>query len=259
MLDHFLSNPCGPDDRPAANREAQILRDRQTEHSRAMDRAAAVQQPYGASRLLVEVYNGGSMPTEPNKVYFTNPVLATGGETEGGTATLSVDRATTVPVIVLWNAPSAGDYLTAYSASGRWVSERNGSGGSVSEPCEPCNIPLEDLTLTWTNTFTGTGSTSLVYSGGLAPTWITGCVDGGLQFQLGCNDGQIELRAIFFISGECPTGTPNYCLNLRDNPLAIQLADSTCSPFSLTFKFTDADPGCPTIYSAGTTQVTVTL
>jgi hypothetical protein len=100
----------------------------------------------------------------------------------------------------------------------------------------------------------------MVYSGGINPTWMTACVDGNLQFQLSCNpDGGIELRAYFFISGGCPDGTSNYCSNLRSDPLAVQLAEYTCSPFSLTFTFTDADPGCATIYSAGTTQVTVTL
>ena len=250
----------GSNDWISGNREVRSIRDRQVEHSRAMDRSESGPQPVLAARLLVQVYNGGSMASTAEKVYFTHPVLVAGEETEGGTATETADTTTTVPIIVLWRHPSAGEYLTAYSAGGRWVSERNSSNGNAAEPCMPCNIPLENLMFTWTNTFAGTNSTTMVYSGGLSPTWTTGCVDGNLKFQLSCNpDGGIELWAYFFISGGCPDGTSNYCWNLRADPVAIQFPDYDCSSFSLTFAFTDADPGCPTIYSAGTTQVTVTL
>lgn len=244
----------------STDREARILRDRVAAIDDAIDLLSSESKPIGAARLLVVVYDGGSMPTTTQKVFFTHPIIASGAESEGGTATLTADTNTTVPVILLEGVPAVGDYLTAYSAGGRWVSEETGSGGGpFILPCVPCGIPLEDLTLTWTNTFTGTGTVAMVYSGGLGPTWVTGCTDGGLQFQLGCNEGELELRAIFFISGECPTGTPQYCSNLRSDPLAIQLVDYDCSPFSLTFTFTDADPGCPTIYSAGTTKVVITI
>ena len=49
----------------------------------------------------MQVYNGGAMPSAPELVYFTNPVLVTGAETEGGAGTLTTDTATTVPTIVL--------------------------------------------------------------------------------------------------------------------------------------------------------------
>ena len=41
------------------------------------------------------------MGSLPDLYYFTHPVLATGAETEGGAAVLTVDTATTVPVVVL--------------------------------------------------------------------------------------------------------------------------------------------------------------
>ena len=89
-----------------------------------------VPQPFSSARMLVKVFDGGSMPTAAERVYFTHPVLLTGSEAEGGTGTLTVDTATTVPVIVLGDVPSvAGDYLTAYAVGGRWVAERGGSGG----------------------------------------------------------------------------------------------------------------------------------
>jgi hypothetical protein len=123
MVDQFLSRPLGADDHIGANRETRILRGRQIAHNAAADNAAGRAAPYGAARLLVQVYNGGSMASTAEKIYFTHPVLITGAETEGGTATLTADTATTVPVVVLWNAPATGDFLTAYSTGNRWVSE----------------------------------------------------------------------------------------------------------------------------------------
>ena len=227
--------------------EARILRDRQAAHSAALDRQTGRPQPYSSARMLVQVYDGGAMPTVPERVYVTHPVLVTGSETEGGAGTLTVDTATTVPVIVLGGVPSVGDYLTAYAVGGRWVSERGGSGGGGGTICMPCTIPNEDLTITWTNILTGNGSATMTFGGG--PSWLTGCVDNGLQFLLQCNSGQIELRAIFFVSGTCPTGSQNYCSNLRTNPLALTLVDHTCSPFSLTFTLTEAQ--CPELSGEG--------
>jgi hypothetical protein len=204
--------------------------------------------------MLVQVYNGGSMPTVPERVYFTHPVLVTGSETEGGSGTLTVDTATTVPVVVLGHAPLVNDYLTVYAVGGRWVSEKGGLDGSSGTMCSPCNIPNEDLTITWSNILTG--SSFAIMKFGVGPFWQTGCVDSGLQFILSCNSGSIELRAVFFISGSCPTGSSNYCSNLRSNPLSLTLLDHTCSPFSLTFTLTEA--GCPEVYDEGNTQLMIT-
>ena len=131
--------------------EARILRDRQAAHSAALDRQTDRPQPYSSARMLIQVFDGGSMPAAAERVCFTHPVLVTGSETEGGSGTLTVDTATTVPVIMLQNAPLVNDYLTAYAVGGRWVSEKGGSGSSGGTLCAPCAIPNEDLTLTWTN------------------------------------------------------------------------------------------------------------
>ena len=115
-------------------------------------------------------------------------------------------------------------------------------------------IPDEDLTITWTNILTGNGSTTMKFGSG--PTWQTGCVDSGLQFILACNSGSIELRAVFFVSGSCPTGLSNYCSNLRSNPLSLTLAEHICSPFSLTFTLDET--GCPELTDEGNTQFVIT-
>jgi hypothetical protein len=235
--------------------EARILRDRQAAQAAALDRQTDRPPPYSSARMLVQVYDGGSMPTAAERVYFTHPVLVTGSEAEGGAGTLSVDAATTVPVIVLQNAAAVNDYLTAYAVGGRWVAERGGvSGGGGVTGCLPCNIPNENLTISWTNLLTGDGSATMTFGGG--PSWATGCCDNGLMFTLGCNSGSIELRAIFFVSGTCPTGSSNYCSNLRAGPLSLTLESHSCSPFSLTLALTEA--GCPELFDEGNTQFTIT-
>jgi len=77
----------------------------------------------GTARRLVQVYNGGSMPNEPDRYYLTNPVYLNGTEAEGGVGAPSVDTSQTIVVDVLNEAPSVGDYLVAYAVGGRWVAE----------------------------------------------------------------------------------------------------------------------------------------
>jgi len=91
------------------------------------DRAIADVAP-GTARRLVQVYNGGSMPNQPDHYYLTNPVYLSGDETEGGTADPTADTAQTLVVDVLGKAPAVGDILTAYAVGGRWVAELGGKG-----------------------------------------------------------------------------------------------------------------------------------
>lgn len=248
MPDRSLSTRQGTRNAGESANETRILRDRQTAYENAAELARSALPSFASARMLVRVFDGGSMPTTTPRVYFTHPVLVTGAESEGAAGTLTVDTTTTVPVVVLGTvAPSAGDYLTAYSASNRWIAERGGSGGGGSTACSPCNIPNEDLTISWTNLITGDGSATLTYTPG-PPRWISACADEGLIFQLQCTGG-FELRAIFFIEGECPTGTESYCSNLRTAPLTLTLESYTCSPFSATFSVSGTD--CPTLFGDG--------
>ncbi len=241
----------------AARSESRILRDRQAAHSRAADITQGRQAPYSTARLLVQVYNGGSMGSAADLYYFTHPVLATGAEAEGGTATLTTDTTTTVPVVVLHHAPSVGDYLTAYSVGGRWVSEIGAPSGGGGVVCLPCDIPTSTLTVSWTNLLAGDGSAPMTHSTG-PDAWTATCVDDGLIFKLGCNSGNIVLKVTFFVSGSCPTGQANFCSNGTGvtDPLLLTLTSYTCSPFSLTFSCTEA--GCPAVYGAGNTQFIIT-
>jgi hypothetical protein len=256
MADRFLTNPRGDWNHESVRREARILRDRMAAHDQALDLGADRSQSYSAARMLVQVCNGGVMPTIVPAVYCTHPISITGAEAEGAGGTFTTHTDTTIPVVVLGNVPSVDDYLIANAIGGRWVAERRGSSGGGSITCSPCNIPIEDLTITWTNAFTGTSSATMTYTSGLE-LWTTGCVDDGLQFRISCNEGTIELRAVFFLSGSCPTGTSNYCSNLRSSPVALTISDHTCFPFSVTFTVAEGD--CPPIYGEGNTQFVITL
>ena len=124
MLNQLLSPLRGSYDCLGLAGDARILRDRMARDEVTLNRQTAQPQLFSSARLIVQVFDNGSMGTAPDLYYFTHPVLVTGMETEGSAATLTVDTATTVPVVVLQNAPSVGDYLTAYSVGGRWVAER---------------------------------------------------------------------------------------------------------------------------------------
>lgn len=257
MFDQILANSRGTNDRRgAAGQDDRVLRDRLQAYSRALDRQT--QQPvlFMTSQQLVQVYDGGSMGSAPDLYYFTHPVLATGPEAEGDTATLIVDTVTTIPVVVLGHVPSVGDYLTAYAIAGRWVAERGGLSGFSSTSCLPCNIPNEDLTVSWVNLLSGDGSATMTYTTGPS-AWTASCVDDGLIFKLGCNSGNIELRVTFFIAGDCPDGESDFCSNLGVPPLALTSGSYTCSPFSLSFAVSEDE--CPAVYGGGNTQITITL
>jgi hypothetical protein len=208
----------------------------------------------GTPRQLVQVYNGGSMPTNPNYYYATHPVLLGGSESEGVGSSTSVDSSQTMFVDVLGEVPSAGTLLVAHAIGNRWVAELGAGGGGPGEtPCSPCGIPKQNLTVSWTNVFTGPGSATLTYTPS-PDTWLSGCVDEQI-YQILCSDGQIQFTVSFFTSGECPTGQGNYCSNLRAYPFGLTLTSYTCSPFSLTF---DVDPNCPAVEGPGYASFTIT-
>jgi hypothetical protein len=120
-------------------------------------------------------------------------------------------------------------------------------------PCSPCPLPKQNLTISWINTILGNGLTTLFWNG--STSWISVC-SNGLIYQLVCNAGHIELQVIYFTAGACPTGTRQYCSNLRASPFVLTLSSFTCNPFSLTFNSTLI--GCPAVTASGFTSFTVT-
>jgi hypothetical protein len=208
----------------------------------------------GTPRRLVQIYDGGAMASSPDHFFLANPVEIDGAEAEGGLGVPVVDTTQTIVVDVLGHAPAPGDILTAYAVGGRWVAERGGSRGG-SFPCAPCAIPEQDLTVSWVNSIIGNGSTLLSYSP-TPPAWTSGC-SNGLLYKLLCTGGQLELRVIYFATGPCPTGTQQYCSNLRVAPYGLTLASFTCSPFAMTVVTTTAS--CPVLINSGYSQFTVTV
>lgn len=118
---------------PSYAGENRLLRDRLGALDASVDRSR-LRPADAAARLLVQVYDGGSMPTANDHYFACYPVDMGGMETEGGTGTPYVDTTKTVFVDVLGSqVPVAGDFLTAYAVGGRWVAER----GNFSPKC-PC-------------------------------------------------------------------------------------------------------------------------
>jgi hypothetical protein len=232
---------------------ARILRDRQTALGGAIDRAAEF-STRPAARRLVQVYNGGSMPTQAGYVYLTHPAELDGAETEGGSATVNADTSTAIPVVVLRGTPQAGDVLTAHAVGGRWVAERMGASTSSGYPCGQCQIPRRNLTASWTNLILGNGATALVYSGSPTTQWTSACTNQ-LLYELVCTQNQVEFRVYYFVSGSCPGGQSQYCSTIRSNPFRLAQTNLTCSPFLLTCNVTSAS--CPNLASNGYTSFTV--
>ncbi len=233
--------------------ELRTLRDRQGELDEAIDRAFEFSSLI-TSRRLVQVYNGGAMPSSAGLVYLTHPAELDGFETEGGSASPNVDSTTTIPVVVLWRAPKAGDLLTAYGVGGRWVAERTGSSSQAGYPCGLCLIPLTNLTVSWANPILGNGAATLVYSGTPTTQWSSTCANQ-LIFELLCTHGQVEFRVYYFLSGSCPDGQSQYCSTTRSPPYELTQTSLTCSPFLLICTMTSAS--CPNLAASGYTGFTV--
>jgi hypothetical protein len=263
MADHFLSPTRGTFTRQntspgSGNHDQRIVRERVSEHRDRMDRAEP-QRPSGAARMLVQVFDGGAMPNVSERVYFTHPVLVTGEEAEGGSGTLTADTTTTVPVIVLGHPPGVGDYLTAYLAGGRWVTEQlTGSMGSACylATCGPCAIPKGDLTLNWSDTVAGNGATTLTYDGGGG--WKSSCVNhnGGEKYSLSCSAGTILLVVTYYAAADCSGAATGSCSTVLSAPSLLVLSASTCSPFSLTY--TTLSGPCTLLSGLGYTQFVIT-
>jgi hypothetical protein len=94
----------------------------------------------GTRSMWGAVVNGGSIPTAPGRVFLVNPITVNGVPAEGGGASVAVNSATKVPVLVLGNhSPSAGDRLFAVYTHGSWVAQQNGRG---SKECDPATTTV---------------------------------------------------------------------------------------------------------------------
>ena len=236
-----------------ASSEARAIRARAEALDDAIDRASAA-RPIAAARRLVQVYNGGAIPTAAGYVYLTNPVELDGAETEGGPATVNADATATLPVVVLENPAVAGDVLVASAVGGRWVADKGKPPAPSGVPCGTCTIPAANLTVSWTNPILGDGSAPLVYSSG-PTTWLSACTNE-LLFELLCNQGQVEFRVTYYLSGSCPSGQSQYASTLRNNPYKLTRTGLVCgSSFLMTVSLSSTS--CPVLWSYGYAGFTI--
>lgn len=254
-MDRSSRQPSGFAAAGDGSHASRTLRDRHAALVRSADRAIASPGSV-TTRRLVQVFDGGSMPTSSDHFFLAYPVELDGALVEGGSGSPVVDSSQTIVVDVLGSSPAAGDMLSAYMIGGRWVAERGGASSTGALTCSPCPIPRQNLIVSWTNILLGNGSTTLTYTPS-PPSWTSAC-SNGLQYILLCTGGQIEFQVTSWVTGSCPgPGTTQYCSNLRLAPLGLTTYSYSCSPFSLTFRLTASS--CPTMTSSGYTQFTITL
>jgi hypothetical protein len=208
--------------------------------------------PRGTLRFVGRVVNGGAMPSQTERVFLLQPVQLDGPEAEGATASLVADGSRTIPVIVLGQTPpQPGNLLVVQAVGGRWVAQAGAS--SSSKACSPCPIPQKNLTVSWINTLSGTGSVPLVYSP--PGNWNSAC-SNQLLYALSCPAGQIQFSVTYFLTGDCPKGQQQSCTSPGRNPFSLVLSSFTCKPFFLRYACTVQS--CVVLGDDGYTQFTIT-
>lgn len=131
------------------HQDARILRDRQQAARDDFDLALSRAGALAARRILLQVYNGGAMPSQPGYYFLGHPVDLGGDETVGTAPTTAVDTSAGVPFTIFNHAPQVGDLVVATAVGKRWVAERGGSG-----PCTICvtacypAVPVYGVTIT---------------------------------------------------------------------------------------------------------------
>lgn len=138
------------------HKDSRTLRTRQRDAARSALILPPV-VPFGTSKCVGTIVNGGSIPTTVDKFALFNPTTLGGTEGEGNAGTFSADTTQKVAGIVMGQAPAVGDVLTFAAISGRWVAYKptgSGGGGGGITPCLvvfSCvtGIPNVNLTMTW--------------------------------------------------------------------------------------------------------------
>ncbi len=144
-----------------------VLRDRQAAFFGQIDRADR-QVPVASARRLVSIYDGGAMPSQPNRVFLSHPAELDGSESEGSSASADVNTSATIPVLVLQGVPQVGDLLVATAVGGRWVAERPAVDGTTI-----CVIACYPAVSVYGAVVTLLNGTTTVASG---TTGSTGCI-----------------------------------------------------------------------------------
>lgn len=160
------------------------MNDRIAELRDAIDRRMS-RRGIATHRQLVQVYDGGSIPTAVPAMFLARPVGIDVAEAEGATSTITPDTSQTIPVLVLGpEVPAAGDNLLATVISGRWLAEKQGAGGPppVPDDCNTCffhdgafdTITVTDSNATFSAPFAGTSGGQPFWNGGYIQPGFTG-------------------------------------------------------------------------------------
>jgi hypothetical protein len=208
--------------------EFRILRRRQAELREELDRQYRAPVTAGVPTELVQVYNGGHMPTSTGKFFLTHPATLMGAETEGGAGSFTVDSTHTVPVFVTGSrVPAAGDYLIAQHLDYRWVAE---SGGKPK-----CTGRGNKLTLTLTgcglNPVPGASVDFILGGSTVSSTTTNG---SGIATYNEPDPGTYSIRWTIsgITNGGAATATvPNSCNNVNANESILGYMPSGYSPF----------------------------
>jgi hypothetical protein len=216
-------------------------------------------------KMLVQIFDGGSMPTAADRVYLAHPVDVDGDEAERSSCVPIADTAQEIPVVVLGSPAVAGDLLVATMLDGRWVAQKRGKPEPGCQlTCSPCILPKMDLTVSWTNDVLGNGSTTLFYG---RPTldypgikgWSSGCASK-LKFELFCING----RTIFHIHAYADSDCKSYFTECSEGDELANIPAHTlypngfsCNPLFLRYTLTNLS--CPYVSSLGFTSFTVSV
>lgn len=231
----------------------QASRDSEGDRNRLRNSGLDALSPRGIPRFIGQVVSGGSMPTAIDHVFFVNPVRIDGDEHEGAFGTAVVDSNRPVPVVIVGGRPPVvGEFVVVHATGGRWVADLSGTAPTTL-PCSPCAIPRRILTISWTNTQTGGGSSGLVFDG--VNQWKSGC-KGPLAFRLACEGGSIVFTATLFTTGACPDGPSQSCSSSTTGLNGLTLIQQLCSPFMLTYQASMSS--CPLFAGQGYQQFSIT-
>lgn len=98
-------------------------------------------------------------------------------------------------------------------------------------PCGACDLPFEDLTLSYVNTIAGNGTVTLVPGGGT--TWTSACVKIGstswYQFTWSCISGTMVLSVSKYSTSGCLTPS-NTCASNSSSSTKLITVSTSCSP-----------------------------
>lgn len=183
----------------------------------------------GEPSRIVQVYNGGSIPTATPRVYLCHPVSVSSNELEGATPSLATDTGSTLAVLVFGSAPIAGDKLVARMIGDRWVAAKGGR--TLTHHVNGCIASLAGASIEYQlggiTLYSGTtdGSGNVVFT--LPTGTYTVVINKGPRFAT--YTGSVTITsATSLVTTTLSPATDYYCTSICNEPLykRLYLSDS---------------------------------